>query len=413
MFAVQKVCVVVGLALVAACAVQPADLLITDVTVYTGRDEPPFVANVAVKDGAFEAIDKTGRRRFTARQSIEGGGLYMTPGLWDMHVHTADAETGNVDISKFLASGVTSVRDAGGFLNVLNETREALASGAKAGPTLYIVGPTLNGAQHAPFQRVVTTKDEVRSALDDLAAAKVDMVKIHRAFKPDLLPALIEGAHARGLKVIGHIPLGLAPLDACTLGMDGIEHLGSFIEAYASIAPKEKKTSAAAVAYLESDESAPLYKCLAERGVVVTPTLVVYPAVGRALFGDAPPPEDFLEFVNALRRVALRMHGSGVVMMTGSDTSTIGGVDIKPGAALLDELVELQTAGIPPTGIISMATSIPAKTMGVDESTGSIAEGLAADFLLLEADPGADVGNFRKIRTVFQRGEAVASDVSP
>ena len=61
--------------------------------------------------------------------------------------------------------------------------------------------------------------------------------------------------------------------------MDGIEHVGSLLEAYKSVA---QTTNEQAFAYFDSDEALPLYRCLAERGVEVTPTLVFYRAVARS-----------------------------------------------------------------------------------------------------------------------------------
>jgi imidazolonepropionase-like amidohydrolase len=74
---------------------------------------------------------------------------------------------------------------------------------------------------------------------------------------------------------------------------------------------------------------------------------------------------------------------------------------------LLDELQELQEAGIAPRQILISATSRSAAALGVAAKTGSIEVGKAADFLLLEADPGVDVANVRKLRAVYIAGRRV------
>ena len=396
-------------AVLAGCAAKPiaADLIISDVTVYSGEKEAPFKATVTVKDGKFQTVDRNGAAHYRAVFVVDGDGLYMTPGLWDMHAHIANEEGENVDVSAFPRFGVTSIRDVGGFREKIEASRAAITGGEVAGPNVYLAGPTLNGKAFAPFQRAVTTEAEVRHAVEELAAAGVDVIKIHRAFVPSLLPAVVEAAHQHGLRVTGHIPLGMSPLDACEAGMDGIEHVGSFLEAYVSVAPEERANSAAAIAYLESEESAPLYRCLAARGVAVTPTLVVYPAVGRSRLGDGPMPPEFIEFMRAMEHITLRLHQAGVTLLVGTDTAAGGPTAIPPGASLLDELAYLQESGIAAADILVMATSNAARSLGVGAQTGSIAVGKDADFLILGADPGADIANIRKLRAVFKGGDRV------
>jgi imidazolonepropionase-like amidohydrolase len=53
------------------------------------------------------------------------------------------------------------------------------------------------------------------------------------------------------------------------------------------------------------------------------------------------------------------------------------------------------------------AVARSAAALGVAAKTGSIAVGKAADFLLLEADPGVDVANVRKLRAVYIAGRRV------
>jgi imidazolonepropionase-like amidohydrolase len=408
----MKLIFVAGLgALLAACA--PMDLLVRDVTVYSGEDAPPFKATVAVKDGVFAAITRDGSSRWKAREVVEGRGMFLTPGLWDMHVHVriADDEAGDIDVTQFPAHGVTSVRDAGGFQDRIAALRKAIASGETRGPTIYSVGPTLNGDQYAAFHRTLRTRQNVLATIDALAADGVDMVKVHRAFLPDLLPVVIEAAHAHGLKLTGHIPLGVSPLQACELGMDGIEHVGSLLESYISVAPAGQKISGAqAIAYLESNQAQPIYRCLAERGVEVTPTLAFYPFVARSRVGSQTLPREAVEFLSGLKRITRRLYDAGVPLLTGTDTAWVRGQklpSVLPGSSLLDELEELQRSGIPPRQVLVSATSRAAHALGVDARTGSIAVGKAADFLLLEGDPGIDVANIRKLRGVYIAGARV------
>ena len=117
-----------------------------------------------------------------------------------------------------------------------------------------------------------------------------------------------------------------------------------------------------------------------------------------------------MEAFDSLRRITRRMYDAGVPLLSGSDTAA-GVLDVAPGTSLLAELEQLQLSGIPPSEIIVIATSNAARALGVDAKTGSIAVGKAADFLLLEADPGADVANVRRLEAVVRNGIKVASPV--
>ena len=92
----------------------PADLLITNVTIVdveSGSLRPSI--DIAVADGRIQAIGK-GSRRESAKNTLEGRGLFALPGLWDMHVHTAARE---VFFPLYIAHGVTGVRDMGNGLS--------------------------------------------------------------------------------------------------------------------------------------------------------------------------------------------------------------------------------------------------------------------------------------------------------
>ncbi|GAB4528546.1 MAG: amidohydrolase family protein [Parvularculaceae bacterium] len=408
-------CFFVAIAAVAAACGQPAidaELVIENVTIIPGDGGPAYLGDVAIADGAFAAVGEF--EAGAIGQTINGEGLYLAPGLWDMHIHLASDRNEGLDPEALIRHGVTSVLDLGGHEERIAYLRDEIAAGRLAGPTIYAAGPTLNGESFGDFQDVVTTAEAARTKVRALEAWGADIVKIHRAFPVELMPELIREATSRELKVTGHIPLGMHPQAACEAGMAGVQHLGSILEAYVSVAPAEGANIGDAIAYMESDAAKPLINCLVERKVAVTPTLVIYPAIARSRTPEGYEiPAALQAHLDAINRIAGRLSDSGVAMLVGTDTAYPALINLEPGAAYHDELAILQAAGLEPSLLIRMATSSAAEHLGVDGETGSIAVGKAADFLLLKEDPLADIRNLRSIEAVYRKGLRVAGALTP
>jgi imidazolonepropionase-like amidohydrolase len=385
----------------------PVDLLVENVTVYSGSDSTPFIASVAIRDGRFFEIGPPDASSIVANETIDGTGKFMTPGLWDAHAHVRSSKERGLNVETFLESGVTSIRDMGGYAERLGLIRQEINGGATPGPNIYPSYFMLNGESFADYQRVVTTEAEIEVAINELVSLGAFQVKVHRALSPEMLPVVVRLAHARDLTVTGHIPLGAHPLDACQIGMDGIEHVGSIVEAVMSAG---ENSSSVAIDYLTSDAAQPLYDCLSARNIAITPTLAMYPVIARrrAAGGEIPP--EFIAFIESMKQITYRLYESGVTLLTGTDVSDLNDLmSIVPGKSLLEEMVLLEEAGIPPTAIITMATLNVAQSVGLARTTGSVEPGKNADFLLLAADPGESVRNFESIVSVYKMGREVFS----
>lgn len=382
-----------------ACVSAPdsTDLMIKGAWVHDGTGADPVRGDVVVRNGRFSAI---GGRPRAWRQAVDGRGLHLVPGLIDMHAHIAAVEGRFVPGSLFTSRGVTTIRDLGGFSAGV---RAAAASGDA--PTIHSAITTLNGEAMSPFHRRVSTEAEVASAVADLARAGAAVVKIHRAFPPTLLPALVTAARAKNLGVTGHIPLGLHPLRACQSGMAGIEHVGSFVEAYVSAVSGAKQDDA--VRYLLSDDADPLYRCLADRKVTVTPTLILYESIARARSGNAPLSEQFRRFIADMQSIALRLHRAGVPLLPGTDSSGLDRPAVTPGVSMLRELELLRGAGISGADLMRIAAANPARALGIDRLGRLVAPGLSADFLLLSGDPRAAVAAYAAPVAIYLRGRPV------
>jgi imidazolonepropionase-like amidohydrolase len=72
-----------------------------------------------------------------------------------------------------------------------------------------------------------------------------------------------------------------------------------------------------------------------------------------------------------------------------------------------DELALLVRAGLTPMQALRAATYEPAAYLGALDSLGTIRPGRAADLVLLDRDPLADIRNTRSISAVIARGRVL------
>jgi imidazolonepropionase-like amidohydrolase len=101
----------------------------------------------------------------------------------------------------------------------------------------------------------------------------------------------------------------------------------------------------------------------------------------------------FERMVDAVRA----LHRAGVTIVAGTDQTV-------PGHSLHRELELYVRAGFTPLEALQSATLVPARVMGMERQAGTVEAGKAADLLLLDADPLADISNTRRIHTVIAGG---------
>lgn len=77
--------------------------------------------------------------------SVNCQGLFLIPGLWDMHVHLVFGEwfpqAQDISLPLFVANGVTSVRDMGSDLEAVQSWRNEIEAGRLIGPRILTSGP--------------------------------------------------------------------------------------------------------------------------------------------------------------------------------------------------------------------------------------------------------------------------------
>ena len=206
-------------------------LEITDVTVIDTTGAPAKPDQTITVEG--NRISQVGDAKKVhapkGAQVVNARGLYVIPGLWDMHVHVWETDR---TFPLFIANGVLGVRNMGGHLDELKRWRAQVVSGELLGPHMVISGPLVDGLNpaHPDHSVVVHDPAEGRAIVDSLKQSGVDFIKVFDNLTPDEYYAIAEESKKVGLPFAGHLPQGVWASDASTAGQLSIEHLFGSLE---------------------------------------------------------------------------------------------------------------------------------------------------------------------------------------
>lgn len=360
-------------------------------------------AEVAVPDGA-ETVDVAGRTIF--------------PGLINTHGHvgdTAGLEAGHYSeenvlghLALYARYGVTTVNSLGGDEALAGGVRAAEGAAGLARARLMFAGPVVSAA----------TPEEAAAQVDEIAAMNPDFVKIRvddnlgatPKMTPAVYTAVIEAAHRHGLPLAAHLFYLEDAKGLLAAGADFIAH---------------------SVRDRPVDEE--LIDLLVDRNVCYSPTLVrevstfVYeerpaffddplftaeadPAVVAALEDPARQaryrgagPTAYKQALQVAQRNLKAVSDGGVTVAMGTDSG--------PPARFQGyfehlELALMAEAGLTPMQILVAATGDAARCLQRDD-IGTLQPGRVADFVVVTADPLADITNTRSIESVWIAGNRV------
>jgi imidazolonepropionase-like amidohydrolase len=376
--------------------------------------------SVAIPEGA-TVLDLTGHT--------------LLPGLVDLHQHTwfggvrqsTQMETGPL---LYLAMGVTTAMTAGSQFpyHELNQKR-AIDAGLLPGPRTHVTGPYLTSGPPRPSaNRIVQTPEEVRRVVSYWADEGATWFKFLGTGTTDLLAAAIEVAHARGLRVTGHL-CSITFSEAARLGIDALQH--GFITNSDYVLSKEpgvcppENMRVQADVDVESPEVRRNIADLVAMGAPVVSTLGVYETFmpdrarldPRALAMLRPGTRAEVEanqrnlvagglivpprlFRKMMRWERLFVEAGGL-LGAGSDP---WGTGFLPGFGNLRNVELLVEAGFTFEEAIRITTLNGARILGEDAQVGSITVGKRADLVVVRGDPVSSPSSIYDVVTVFKGG---------
>lgn len=409
-----------------------------------GYGHAPIADSVILIDG--ERITKVGTVATLEvpdrYQVVSLEGMDVLPGLWEAHAHLM--LTGHADYPhwqqayterfadeimpasalQLLLAGVTATRDLGAPLDASVSLLEAVESGASPGPRLFMSGPFLQ-AEVAEWQKgyrwAVRSVGDAKRRVAELNEAGMVIVKLIDQDKMprNIAQAIVDEAHARGMKVVAHshrpdeIRVGLE------IGVDNFEHTGL------TTAPEyppdvmmmlKERTARGRVA------GGPLFWTPTVEGLwnfdrtVANPEKLDDPCWKVGLQDDtiadiaasiAEPGQLGYTRLTPLRKPTLKrkiaqLREAGVVFLVGTDSGIPMKFHCQSTWNELDVLVRVM--GLPVMDVIRSAVYWPAVMMDVEEDLGTVSAGKFADIIAVRGDVLEYVSLLQNVDFVMKGG---------
>ncbi|MDP9099136.1 MAG: amidohydrolase family protein [Verrucomicrobiota bacterium] len=359
---------------------------------------------------------------------IDAQGKFLMPGLWDNHQHFGD-----VDGALDLANGVTSARDMANDLDSFPLRVARFDEGRELGPRVSKAGIIDGTGELAgPTKMRVDTAEQAIKDVDWYADHGYAQIKIYSSMKPELVPIIADRAHARGMRVSGHVPAFMSAKQFVENGADEIQHINFIVLNFLFPEVKETRNRDRFIKVAERAREFPPDKpevrefisFLKQHHTVLDPTMDAFeglfcgdptaltpgleqiiprfpPQVRRGMrSGALEVPKDkeaaYRESFPAILRLLKALHEAGVTIIPGTDALA--------GYMLHHELELYVRAGIPAAEVLRMATLSSAEVMGANKDRGVIAAGKLADMIIVDGDPTKNIRDLDRITTGIKAG---------
>lgn len=428
-------------------AFEPGPVALTQVRIIDGTGAAPTDAQtLIIENGRITALGPDGSVTIPAGAKVLARpGHTVFPGLIGMHDHLFDVPPRN-DFSYwtflpapltaprlYLAHGVTTIRTAGTTaFNIDLGVKRAINAGRAAGPRIHLASPLLVDMSAASSsQWGVKDPEDARRTVRFFADNGADWIKVYQWLTRAELAAIIDEAHQRGIKVMGHL-CSITHREAADLGIDSIEHGFSFMTDFAPNKKPDQCPPPMARAPVSANDPAflDLVQHMAHRKVALTSTITLEEMFQR----PEPVTEEYLSYLTTDTRLAYATRrarnepmfpgapagdgtaairhevsllrafvAAGGTLMFGPDAI---GPDLLKGQADLRGLELLVEGGFTPLEAFRVTTLNGAQLLGELDDIGTIAVGKRADLVLVHGNPAERIADVHNTELVFKDGVA-------
>ncbi|WP_068079440.1 amidohydrolase family protein [Novosphingobium rosa] len=381
-----------------------------------------------------------------AARVIDLTGQTVLPGLISDHSHLAytDGATSGPqnytrdnavrELKQWQRYGVTTITSLGLNAPLFYEMQPQAHAGSLGGADFFGADRGIGVPEGAPTMTAAadqlyrpTTVEEARADVDETAARHPSFIKVwvddfHHAvparMKPEIYKAVIEEAHAKGLRVAAHVYYREDARKLVEAGADVLAHGVRDELVDADLIALMKRRGTWYIPTLGLDESFYIYAQHPEwlksgffRGALqpALATQLADPAwQAKALDPKALAMNQASLAIN--KSNLLTLYRAGVKIGFGTDS---GATPLRiPGIAEQRELVLMVQAGLTPLQAITVATRDAAALLDLTDR-GMIAPGKRADLLVVAGDPARNITDTTHIRSVWEAGQEVVSNAAP
>jgi imidazolonepropionase-like amidohydrolase len=372
---------------------------------------------------------------------IDMQGKSAMPGMVMLHEHlfypktTPEAKFGVDQMSYsfprlYLAGGITSMRTGGSIMPQSDvNIKKAIEKGTIPGPKMDVTSPHIDreGTGILELASIYSSKQAV-DAVNFYADMGITSIKVYNFITREDLKAIVTAAHARGLKVTGHL-CSITYREAADIGIDNLEHgfyaSSDFIkDKQADVCDPFKMRNAMINLPVDSREMTDLIRHLVNKKVALTSTINVFePYTNRevvpgggidALFPAAKDKvykrwaskqgKDSIDYLlfNKSKVWEKAFYDAGGLLVAGTDPTYDGRIVAGYANIRLLELFVEMGFSIPEA--IKICTLHGAKYLKQDTSIGTIEASKIADLLIIDGDISKDIAAIRKLEIVFKNG---------
>lgn len=386
------------------------------VDVLNGRIVPN--QDVFIRNGRIERIGDKILSAPSDAKIVEGSGAYISPGLFDMHVHLHDRKY----LARNLSFGVTSVRNLRG-LPMHIRWRNELERGEWLGSNLWTSSPVLDGEEYAHLlQQVTTSPEQARSLVKLYKTLGYDSIKAYGYLDPEVFHAIVDEASALNFPVVKHGPNAIEGGKLSdNAGLQSLEHVEDIFQGPLEFTFDREKLNNWLFELKEIDP-------------YVTPTLATFEhltllsrdkgqfvdslevetlnpvyrfmlgefSVKRWLAADQAQVDWNEKELQFLQEIVLAMEEMDIQILLGSDAGTMY---MPAGSSTHREIQLLSAAGLENIAVLRAGTINAAKALNVSADYGSITEGKIADAIITENNPLDDLSSLQQPQAVVKAGQ--------